>query len=157
MRVILAKDRPRSSSMAGQTSTRRTSCPLSIGWLTSTAWSIYDQRGRGKSADGVEPADVSLATDIEDIERVRQHFRLEAPTLLGHSWGTVLALEYALRHPNRVSRLILMNPAPASSANAALLRKASTTQLGYEIMKEPLPLEAVSKSARPVRRTGRAP
>src|SRR4029453_8138396 len=61
----------------------------------------YDQRGRGKSADGVQPGDVSLATDLEDLERVRQHFRLEAPTLLGHSWGTVLALEYALRYPNR--------------------------------------------------------
>jgi len=90
----------------------------------------YDQRGRGQSADGVQPDDVSLATDLEDIDRVRQHFGLEAPTLLGHSWGTVLALEYALRHPARVSRLVLMNPAPASSADAALLRKAYTTQLG---------------------------
>jgi len=90
----------------------------------------YDQRGRGKSADGVQPEDVSLPTDLEDIERVRQHFALEAPTLLGHSWGTVLALEYALRYPTRVSRLVLMNPAPASAAAAALLRKAYTTQLG---------------------------
>ena len=90
----------------------------------------YDQRGRGKSAAGVEPDDVSLATDLEDIERVRQRFGLEAPTLLGHSWGTVLALEYALRHPTRVSQLVLMNPAPASSADAALLRKAYTTKLG---------------------------
>jgi proline iminopeptidase len=90
----------------------------------------YDQRGRGKSADGVQPEDVSLATDLEDIDRVRQHFGLETPTLLGHSWGTVLALEYALRHPAHVSRLVLMNPAPASSADAALLRKAYTTQLG---------------------------
>jgi proline iminopeptidase len=93
----------------------------------------YDQRGRGKSADGVQPGDVSLATDLEDIERVRQHFGLEAPTLLGHSWGTVLALEYALRYPTRVSRLILMNPAPASSTDAALLRKAYTTQLGDQL------------------------
>ena len=90
----------------------------------------YDQRGRGKSAEGVKPDEVSLASEIEDVERVRQHFGLEAPTLLGHSWGTVLALEYALRFPGRVSRLILMNPAPASSADAALLRKAYTAQLG---------------------------
>ena len=96
----------------------------------------YDQRGRGKSADGVEPQDVSLATDLEDIERVRQHFRLEAPTLLGHSWGTVLALEYALRYPTRVSRLVLMNPAPASSADAALLGKAYTTQLGDQMERQ---------------------
>ena len=93
----------------------------------------YDQRGRGKSADGVQPGDVSLATDLEDIERIRQHFGLEAPTLLGHSWGTVLALEYAVRYPTRVSRLILMNPAPASSADAARLREAYTKQLGVQM------------------------
>jgi proline iminopeptidase len=96
----------------------------------------YDQRGRGKSADGVQPGDVSLATDLEDVERVRQHFGLEAPTLLGHSWGTVLALEYALRYPNRVSRLVLMNPAPASSADATLLRKAYTSQLGDQMERQ---------------------
>lgn len=39
----------------------------------------------------MQPDDVSLATDLEDIERVQQHFGLEAATLLGHSWGTVLA------------------------------------------------------------------
>lgn len=95
----------------------------------------YDQRGRGKSADGVKPEEVSMATDLEDIERVRAHFGLETTTVLGHSWGTVLALEYALRYPTRVSRLILMNPAPASAADSALLRKAYTTQLGDDAMK----------------------
>jgi proline iminopeptidase len=74
----------------------------------------YDQRGRGRSAEGVEPEDVTLLSDVEDLDAVRQHYRLESPALLGHSWGAVLALEYALRYPSRVSRLILMNPAPAS-------------------------------------------
>jgi proline iminopeptidase len=90
----------------------------------------YDQRGRGKSADGVQPEKLSLATDIDDVERVRQYFELESTALIGHSWGTVLALEYALRYPERVSRLVLMNPAPASSADVTLLREAYTTQLG---------------------------
>src|SRR5688572_26385915 len=59
----------------------------------------YDQRGRGRSAEHVQPEEVTLASDVEDIDRVRRHFRLDAPALLGHSWGAVLALEYALRHP----------------------------------------------------------
>jgi proline iminopeptidase len=42
--------------------------------------------------------------------------------LLGHSWGTVLALEYALRYPDRVSHMILMNPAPASEVDYKQLR-----------------------------------
>src|SRR5712692_491665 len=66
----------------------------------------YDQRGRGRSADDVQPEDVTLTSDIDDLDRVRQHFHLQSPALLGHSWGTVLALEYALRHPEQVSHLI---------------------------------------------------
>lgn len=90
----------------------------------------YDQRGRGRSAESVQPADVTLASDVEDLDRVRQHFRLDAPVLLGHSWGAVLALEYALRHPTRVSRLILMNPAPVSANDLALMRKSYLEKLG---------------------------
>jgi proline iminopeptidase len=93
----------------------------------------YDQRGRGKSADNVRPEDVTLLSDLEDLDKVRQHFGLEAPVLLGHSWGAVLALEYALRHPTRVSHLILMNPAPVSAADVALLRKAYVEKLGAEM------------------------
>ncbi|MGZ6072062.1 MAG: alpha/beta fold hydrolase, partial [Myxococcaceae bacterium] len=59
----------------------------------------YDQRGRGDSAKQVQPDDVTLLSDVEDLERVRQFFHLESMVLLGHSWGAVLALEYALRHP----------------------------------------------------------
>lgn len=74
----------------------------------------YDQRGRGKSARNSPPAAVSIQSEIEDLDAVRAHFQLEQAALLGHSWGGLLALEYALRHPERVSRLILLNTAPAS-------------------------------------------
>ena len=93
----------------------------------------YDQRGRGKSADGVRAEDVTLASDVEDLDKVRQHFQLSSTGLLGHSWGTVLALEYALRHPARVSHLILMNPAPASAADVAVLRQFYLQKIGAEM------------------------
>ncbi|MBZ5654748.1 MAG: alpha/beta fold hydrolase [Acidobacteriia bacterium] len=83
----------------------------------------YDQRGRGRSADRVQPEDVTLASDIADLEKVRQYFHLDSVVLLGHSWGAVLALEYALRYPERVSHMILMNPGPASTADYKQLRK----------------------------------
>jgi len=83
----------------------------------------YDQRGRGRSADGVKPEDVTLASDIADIEKVRQYYHLDSVVLLGHSWGTVLALEYALRYPGRVSHMILMNPGPASTDDYQQLKK----------------------------------
>jgi proline iminopeptidase len=90
----------------------------------------YDQRARGKSAEHVRGEDVTLASDVDDLDKVRQHFELQSATLLGHSWGAVLAMEYALRHPTRVSRLILMNPAPASAADVAVFRKAYVDKLG---------------------------
>jgi proline iminopeptidase len=93
----------------------------------------YDQRGRGRSAERVRPEEVTLASDVEDIDRVRQYFRLDTPALLGHSWGAVLALEYALRHPTRVSRLILMNPAPASAYDVAMVRKEYLERLGGDM------------------------
>lgn len=83
----------------------------------------YDQRGRGRSANRVQPEDVTLASDIADLEKVRQYFHLDSVALLGHSWGAVLALEYARRYPEHVSHLILMNPGPASAGDYQQLRK----------------------------------
>lgn len=93
----------------------------------------YDQRGRGKSADGVQPEDVTLASDLDDLDAVRRHFQLETPALLGHSWGAVLALEYAVRNPARVSQLILMNPAPVSAGDLTLLRREYVRKLGADM------------------------
>jgi proline iminopeptidase len=90
----------------------------------------YDQRGRGLSAEGVQPEDVTLVSEVEDLDVVREHFGQDKAVLLGHSWGAVLALEYALRHPSHVSRLVLMNPAPASTSDVVLLRNAYLEKLG---------------------------
>lgn len=83
----------------------------------------YDQRGRGESAGQVRPEEVTIRSDVEDIEGLRKYFQLETVAVLGHSWGGLLALEYALRHPDRVSHLILMNAAPASHDDYLLLRQ----------------------------------
>jgi proline-specific peptidase len=83
----------------------------------------YDQRGRGRSADGVEPGQVSIESEMEDLDAVRRHFGFPAVALLGHSWGGLLAMEYAIRRPGRVSRLILLNTGPASHDDFELLRQ----------------------------------
>ena len=96
----------------------------------------YDQRGRGQSADHVRPEEVTLASEVADLDEVRRHFQLESSAVLGHSWGAVLALEYPLRHATRVSHLILMNPAPASASDLAVFRKAYTEQLGADMERQ---------------------
>ena len=93
----------------------------------------YDQRGRGKSAENIRPEDVTLASDLDDLDELRRYFQLAAPVLLGHSWGTVLALEFALRNPMLVSHLVLMNPAPVSQAQVAAMRQSYVAQLGRDM------------------------
>jgi proline iminopeptidase len=93
----------------------------------------YDQRGRGKSAENVRPEEITLASDLKDLDGLREHFQLAAPVLLGHSWGAVLALEFALRHPALVSGLVLMNPAPVSQAQLTTLRQSYIAQLGSDL------------------------
>jgi proline iminopeptidase len=103
----------------------------------------YDQRGRGKSAEGVRAEDVTMTSEVDDLDKVRQHFQLASTAILGHSWGAVLALEYALRHPDRVSQLILMNPAPASAADVSILRRFYLQKLGPDMDRQ----VAIVKSA----------
>jgi proline iminopeptidase len=109
----------------------------------------HDQRGRGQSAQNVLPRDVSIESEVEDIERVRVFFGLESVVILGHSWGGVLALEYALRYPHRVTHLILLNTAPASHADYVLLREEMARMRAPEDLRE---LQA--RSATPAFRDG---
>ena len=83
----------------------------------------YDQRGRGQSADGVRPEDVTLMSEMGDLDAVRRYLDLEAIAVLGHSWGGVLAMEYATRHPGRVTHLVLMNTAPGSHHDVEVFRR----------------------------------
>jgi proline iminopeptidase len=83
----------------------------------------YAQRGRGRSADGVHPDDVTIESEMDDLDHVRRHFGLESMAVLGHSWGGALAMEYASRSPGRLSHLILMNTAPASHEGYQELRR----------------------------------
>ncbi|HET7251812.1 MAG TPA: alpha/beta fold hydrolase [Gemmatimonadales bacterium] len=83
----------------------------------------YDQRGRGRSAPGVRAEDVTLDSELADLDALREHLGLDRIAVLGHSFGALLALEYALRHPQRVSHVIVMNAAPVSSAEVVAMRE----------------------------------
>jgi proline iminopeptidase len=83
----------------------------------------YDQRGRGRSRGKVDLDEIRIETYVADLEALRRHLGLESFAVLGHSWGALIAMHYALGHPERTSHLVLMNPAPASHADLLLLRE----------------------------------
>lgn len=71
-----------------------------------------DQRGCGRSEpwaiDALDRIDENTtAALIGDLEAVREHLGITRWLLHGVSWGSSLALEYALTHPDRVSGLVL--------------------------------------------------
>jgi proline iminopeptidase len=82
----------------------------------------YDQRGRGRSFAGEGSGGVTIASEVEDLDRVRAWTRSESVALLGHSWGGLLAMEFAIAHPDRLSHLILVDTAPASHQDLLALR-----------------------------------
>jgi proline iminopeptidase len=74
----------------------------------------YDQRGGGRSPVGRDTA-VGWREQVADLAALTTHWHAAPATLLGYSWGGLLALLFAIAHPERVSRLALVCPAPADA------------------------------------------
>jgi proline iminopeptidase len=70
----------------------------------------YDQRGGGRSPIPAG-APAGWREHVGDLEGIRGQLGLERLTLLGYSWGGLLALLYYLQHPRRVEHLALVSPA----------------------------------------------
>jgi len=68
---------------------------------------LFDQRGCGRSRPNASLDDNTTWSLIEDIERLREHLGVEKWTVFGGSWGSTLALAYAIKHPERVDGLVL--------------------------------------------------
>lgn len=66
----------------------------------------YDQRGCGRT-ESRGPWDVR--TFVDDLDALRAHWGHGSWTLVGHSWGAMLVLLYAIRHPRRARGLVLIS------------------------------------------------
>jgi proline iminopeptidase len=103
----------------------------------------YDQLGSYYSD---QPQDSSLwdtARFVEEVEQVRQALGLDSGNfyLLGHSWGGILAMEYALKYQEHIKGLVIsnmMSSIPEYSAYAKSVFKAS---MDPAVLKEILALE----------------
>jgi proline iminopeptidase len=73
----------------------------------------YDQRGGGRSPASRDTP-LGWREHVADLEALRTYWGLGALTLLGYSWGGLLALLYTLAHRDRTERLALVCPAPVT-------------------------------------------
>lgn len=86
----------------------------------------YDQLGGGKSDGLTDTTKMTIAHFVAELDSLRSHLGYAKVHLVGHSWGTILALEYYRAHPDRVASLTLASPAlnvPAWEAHARALEK----------------------------------
>ncbi len=76
---------------------------------------FYDQRLSGRSSATTEPESVRVATFVDDIEALREELNLGTIHLMAHSWGGMLAINYAIRYGDNLRSLILLDSMAASS------------------------------------------
>lgn len=67
----------------------------------------YDQLGGGKSSPASDTTLFTIAHFVAELDSLRAHLGYARMHLLGHSWGTILAVEYYRAHPEHVASLTL--------------------------------------------------
>ncbi|WP_413558827.1 prolyl aminopeptidase [Bdellovibrio sp. HCB209] len=68
---------------------------------------LFDQRGSGQSTPCAELKENTTWDLVADTERIREHLKIDKWVVFGGSWGSTLALTYAIKHPERVKALVL--------------------------------------------------
>ena len=71
----------------------------------------YDQLGGGKSSALTDTSKMNIAHFVQELDSLRGHLGYDKVHLVGHSWGTILGLEYYRAHPEHVASLTLASAA----------------------------------------------
>lgn len=71
----------------------------------------YDQLGGGKSDRTSDTTMFTIAHFVAELDSLRSALGYDEVHLVGHSWGTILGVEYYKAHPNRVASLTLASAA----------------------------------------------
>lgn len=70
---------------------------------------FFDFLGRGKSDNAKTPTEYSIENDTELIEKIRVYLGFEKISIVGHSYGTVPAQNYAIKYEKNVEKLVLIS------------------------------------------------
>jgi pimeloyl-ACP methyl ester carboxylesterase len=68
-----------------------------------------DQRGYNQSDQPRGVENYALDKLVKDVDAVVKHFKASKAVIVGHDWGGLVAWTYAMKHPDRTDRLIVLN------------------------------------------------
>jgi proline iminopeptidase len=107
----------------------------------------YDQLGSAYSDQPDLPDLWELPRFVEEVEQVRQALGLDKSNfyLLGHSWGGILALEYALKYQQHLKGLIISNMVPSIPAYNRYAREVLMPAMDQKVLAEIQGFEAAGK------------
>jgi proline iminopeptidase len=111
----------------------------------------YDQLGSAYGDQPDEPSLWELPRFVEEVEQVRQGLGLDSTNfyLLGHSWGGILAIEYALKYQARLKGLVIANMMSSIPAYNEYAKKELIPALKPEVRTEILRIEAAKDYENP--------
>ncbi|MDC8832061.1 proline iminopeptidase-family hydrolase [Alteromonas gilva] len=78
-----------------------------LGLATERMVIMYDQLDSGKSDQPNNPANWRVERFVESLETIRQTLSIDRWHVVGHSWGSALALEYTAQYPDKVVSTVL--------------------------------------------------
>jgi proline iminopeptidase len=105
---------------------------------------LFDQRGCGKSKPHASLEHNTTWHLVSDMERIREKLRIERWQVFGGSWGSTLALAYAITHPKRVTEMVLRGIFLVSQRELEWFYQEGTSELfpdAWEEYLKPIPLE----------------
>ncbi|RAK69422.1 proline iminopeptidase-family hydrolase [Hymenobacter edaphi] len=104
----------------------------------------YDQLGCGNSDNPRDTSMWSLPRYVEEVEQVRQALKLDKDNfyLLGHSWGGILAAEYALKYQQHLKGLVISNMMMSVPDYGRYAENVLAPQLKPEVLREIRQIEA---------------
>jgi proline iminopeptidase len=111
----------------------------------------YDQLGSTYSDQPDEPDLWELPRFVEEVEQVRQALRLDNTNfyLLGHSWGGILAAEYALKYQTHIKGLIVSNMMMSIPAYNEYAEKVLMPKMDQAVLAEIKRMEADAETENP--------
>ncbi len=105
---------------------------------------LFDQRGCGRSTPHAALEDNTTWDLVADIERIRERLGIERWLVFGGSWGSTLALAYAITHPDRCVGLLLRGVFLLTEAEIRWFYQEGASHIfpdAFERFQSPIPIE----------------